>query len=157
VSWAKGADVIEDLLGVGHLERVLANPDEAAYLLRRARQHLVTAEREAHEDPEIAYDALYAAARKALTAVLRQQGLRPTHQGGHQAVLEAADAQLVPPAGPILRPYRRLRDRRGKADYQGSEGAVHPEDVEADLPAARAIVDAAANVVPHMPVFVPRR
>jgi len=50
-----------------------------------------------------------------------------------------------------------LRDRRGKADYQGSEGAVHPEDVEADLPAAQAIVDAAANVVPHMPVFVPRR
>jgi HEPN domain-containing protein len=157
MSWAKGADVIEDLLARGHLEPVPADPAEAAYLLDRARRHLETARREAQEDPEIAYDALYAAARKALTAVLRQQGLRPTRQGGHEAVIQAAEAQLVPPAGPVLRPYRRLRSRRGQGDYLVSDGAVHREDVEADLPAARAIVDAAAEVVPHLPVYAPRR
>jgi len=107
MSWQKGVDVIEDLLRRGHLERVPANSDEAEYLLDRSRRHLRTAEREAHEDPEIAYDALYAAARKALTAVLVQQGLRPTRDGGHEVVIEAAQAQLDPPAGPILRPYRR--------------------------------------------------
>lgn len=81
MSWPKGVDVIEDLLVRGHLERVPADPDEAVYLLERARQHLATAQREAQQDPEIAYGALYAAARKALTAVLRHQGLRPTRQG----------------------------------------------------------------------------
>lgn len=157
MSWPKGADMIEDLLRRGHLEQVQADPDEAAYLLERARNHLQTAESLAEDDPEIAYDALYAAARKALTAMLRQQGLRPTRDGGHEAVIEAAEAQLVPPAGPILRPYRRLRRTRGEGDYQASEGAVHPEDVRADLPVAASIVQAAADVVSHMVVFTPRR
>lgn len=157
MSWQKGVDVIEDLLRRGHLERVPANSDEAEYLLDRSRRHLRTAEREAHEDPEIAYDALYAAARKALTAVLVQQGLRPTRDGGHEVVIEAAQAQLDPPAGPILRPYRRLRRQRAQGDYMASEGQIHPDDVVADLPAATRIVEAAADVVPHMPVFTPRR
>ena len=56
---------------------------------------------------------LYAAARKALTAMLRQQGLRPTRSGGHEAVIVAAEAQLVPPLGEVLRPFRRLRRARG--------------------------------------------
>lgn len=116
-----------------------------------------TARREADDDPEIAYDAFYAAARKALTAVLRQQGLRPTRAGGHEAVITAAEAELVPPAGAILRPYRRLRRHRGQGDYLASEGAVQAEDIARDLPAAPAIVDAAAKVVPHMPVFTSRR
>ena len=155
MSWPKGADVIEEMLRRRHLEQVPADPDEATYLLERATQHLRTAAALVDDDPEIAYDALYAAARKALTAVLRQQGLRPTREGGHEAVIEAAEAQLVPPAGPVLRPYRRLRRTRGVGDYQASEGAVHPDDVRADLPVATSIVQAAADVVPHLPVFVP--
>lgn len=157
MSRPKGVEQIEDLLRRGHLEQVPANPDGATYLLERARTHLRTAETLCEADPEIAYDALYAAARKALTAVLRQQGLRPTRQGGHEAVIEAAEAQLVPPAGPTLGPYRRLRRMRGRGDYQAAEGAVHADDVRADLPAAEKIVTAAADVVPHPPVFTPRR
>ena len=157
MSWPKGADVIQRLIERGHLEQVPANPDEAAYLIDKARLHLQTARGLAEADPEIAYDALYGAARKALTAVLRQQGLRPTREGGHEVVIQAAEAQLVPPAGPILRPYRRLRRIRGAGDYQASEGAVNPEDVVADLPVAQKIVDSAADVVPLMPVFLPRR
>jgi hypothetical protein len=156
MTWPKGADVIESLLHRGHLERVVANPEEATYLLEKARVHLATANRLCELDPEIAYDALYGAARKALTAILRQQGLRPTREGGHEAVIEAAEAQLVPPAGPILKPYRRLRRTRGAGDYQASEGAVHPDDVRADLPVANKIVESAEAVVPHMTVFVPR-
>jgi len=157
MSWSKGQNIVEGLLAEAHLEQVPANPDEAQYLLLRARDHLGTAAREAETDPEIAYDALYAAARKALTAVLRQQGLRPTRAGGHEVVIQVAEAQLVPPLGAVLRPYRRMRRMRGQGDYMASEGAITAEDVRADLPAATAIVEAAEKVVPQMPVYVRRR
>jgi len=156
MSWAKGRDVIEDLLARGHLERVPANEDEAAHLLSKARAHLRTAGTVADDDPEIAYDALYAAARKALTALLVQQGLRPTRAGGHEVTIDAATAQLVPPLGDVLRPFRRLKRRRGQGDYAGSEDQIHPEDIHADLPAATAIVDAAERILPQLTVFVRR-
>jgi hypothetical protein len=157
MSWGKGADTIEKLLRAGHLEQVIADPDEARYLLAKARTHLTTASNNATQDPEIAYDALYAAAREALSSVLVQQGLRPTRAGGHEAVIEAAEAQLIPPLGAVLRPYRRLRRRRGGGDYLASDGAIAAEDVVADLPVAMAMVDAAAKIAPNMPVYAPRR
>lgn len=157
MAWEKGRDVIEELLAKHHLERVPANPDEAHYLIERARRHIQTAEREADDDPEIAYDALYAAARKSLTAVLLQQGLRPTREGGHEVVIQAAQAQLVPPLGDILRPFRRLRRQRSRGDYLASEGSIREDDVRADLPAATAIVGAASRIVPQMRVFTSRR
>lgn len=147
MTWDKGREQIEAMLAQHHLERVPADPAEAHYLLQRARVHRATAEANADDDPEIAYDALYAAARKALTAILRQQGLRPTRQGGHEAVISAAEAQLVPPAGPTLRPYRRLRDRN-QGDYMASEGAIEPEDVRADIGKAEAIVQEHRPVPP---------
>jgi hypothetical protein len=103
------------------------------------------------------HHAPYAAARKALTALLGQQGLRPTRAGGHEVTIEAATAQLVPPLGDVLRPFRRLKRRRGQGDYAGSEDQIHPDDIHADLPAATAIVEAAARILPQLTVFVPRR
>src|SRR5207249_4896224 len=138
---------VDDLLRRGHLEQVVADPAEARHLLARARTHLSTAAGTAADDPEIAYDALYAAARKALTSLLVEQGLRPTRDGGHEAVIQAAEAQLAPPMGDVLRPYRRLRRRRGQGDYLGAELAIHPDDVDADLPAATAIVDLAEKLL----------
>jgi HEPN domain len=139
------------------LSRLSVIPEEAEYLLTKARTHLSTAAKTAADDPEIAYDALYAAARKALTAILVQQGLRPTRAGGHEAVIQAAEAQLTPELSRVLRPYRRLRKMRGGSDYLASEAAISVEDVVSDLPVATDIVEAAAQVVPNMPVFVPRR
>lgn len=57
--------------------------------MAKARAHLHTALAVAHDDPKIASDALYAAARKALTALLVQQGLRPTRAGGHEVTIGA--------------------------------------------------------------------
>jgi hypothetical protein len=157
MSWENGRDVIEDLLERGHLETTPGNEDEAVHLMAKARAHLRTAGSVVEDDPEIACDALYAAARKALTALLVQQGLRPTRAGGHEVTIEAATAQLVPPLGEVLRPFRRLKRRRGQGDYAGSEDQIHPEDVTGDLPIAAAIVDAAQRVLPTLTVFVPRR
>jgi HEPN domain-containing protein len=157
VTWEKGRASIEALLRQGHLEQVIANPDEARHLLGRARTHLSTAAETAELDPEIAYDALYGAARKALTALLVEQGLRPTREGGHEAAIQAAEAQFVPPMGDALRPYRRLRRRRAQGDYLGAEVAIHADDVHADLPAATAIVDLADKLLAtgKLTVFTP--
>lgn len=157
MTWNKGREAIELMLRDGRLEVVPANRDETRHLLAKARTHLRTAETAAATDPEIAYDALYAAARKALTALLIEQGLRPTRAGGHEAVIEAAEAQLVPPMGDRLRPYRRLRRRRGEGDYFGSTVAIHPDEVHADLPASVAIVDMADTLIAsgRLTVFSP--
>jgi len=157
MTWEKGRDTLEDLLRGGLLERVPAHTAEARYLMAKANSHLATAAAVAGADPEIAYDALYAAARKALSALLIQQGLRPTRSGGHEVAIEAAYAQLVPPLGEVLKPFRRIKRRRNDGDYAGSEGQIHEEDVHADLPAATAIVDAVTRVLPQLTVFVPRR
>nr|WP_269809923.1 hypothetical protein [Kineosporia rhizophila] len=125
--------------------------------MAKAHSHLQTAQSVSDLDPEIAYGALYAAARKALTALLIQQGLRPTRAGGHEVVIEAVQAQLVPPLGEVMRPMRRIKRRRNDGDYAGSEDRLHAEDVEADLPAAAAIVDAVERVLPQMTVFVTQR
>jgi hypothetical protein len=95
--------------------------------MAKANSHLATAAVVAGTDPEIAYDALYAAARKALSALLVQQGLRPTRSGGHEVAIEAAYAQLVPPLGEVLRPFRRIKRRRNDGDYAGSEDQIHEE------------------------------
>lgn len=157
MTWDKGRAVIESLLERKHLERVTASPEDAEHLLSRARRHLETAAELADDDPEIAYDALYAAARKALTAILHQQGLRPTQAGGHEAVIEAAEAQLIPPLREVLKPFRYLRRTRGSGDYLAAAGALTGEDVRAGLPDATSIVVAASKIVPEMPVFIPTR
>src|SRR5439155_23310546 len=68
-------------------------------------------------DPVGAYQLLYDAARKALSAVLENQGLRATSRGGHIAVFDAVMAQLHPPLGQVLRPFDRMRRRRNEAEY----------------------------------------
>jgi len=159
MSWGPGKQTIEDLLRHGKLEHTIANPAEARHLLDKARTHLRTALTNADADPEIAYDALYAAARKALTAILVQQGLRPTRTGGHEAVIDAVEAQLVPPMGDTLRPYRNLRRMRASGDYLGATSALHPDDIHRDHPAAVAIVDMADKLISSgsLPVFSPGR
>jgi hypothetical protein len=42
-------------------------------------------------------------------------------------LIHAAEAQLTPPLGAVLRPYRRLRRQRAQGDYLASEGAISPD------------------------------
>jgi hypothetical protein len=67
--------------------------------------------------PLAGYALAYDAARKALTAILENQGLRPTTRGGHLAVYEAVRAQLEAPMGRLLRTFNRMRTRRHDAEY----------------------------------------
>lgn len=150
--WAQGRATIDRMLSDGHLERVPVAREAANSLIEKARTHLRSADLLADTDTELAYDALHAANRKALTAVLLAQGLRPTREAGHTGVFEAVRAQLDPPLGRTLAPYSRIRRARNAGDYL-DELPSGPGDVRSDLPLCSAIVDAAARVLGQMPRY----
>jgi hypothetical protein len=107
--WEQGRSTIEALLGRGQLTRVTANRDLADTLLSQARAHLVSAAAIAEADPAGAFALAYDAARKALTAILVNQGLRARGDGAHAVLLDAVRAQLDPPLGGIFRPFGWMR------------------------------------------------
>ncbi|MGP3982586.1 hypothetical protein [Streptomyces sp. KR80] len=152
--WNQGRTTIDALIGGGELERVPASRPAAEAELTRARTHVGSAQRLLAMDPEGAYTLAYDAARRALAAVLQNQGLRTTSRGGHTAVYKAVQAQLDPPLGSILRPFNRMRSRRNEVEYRSSEApAVTAEEVEADLPKVEALIELAEKAIPNMPRY----
>jgi hypothetical protein len=112
--WEQGRTPVERMLADGELQRVPASRGQAERLLAQARVHVASALKVCDEDPPGGYALAYDGARKALTAILENEGLRPTTRGGHLAVLEAVRAQLDPPSvSPGRRAVVRLPLARG--------------------------------------------
>jgi hypothetical protein len=149
--WQQGREVLDGMISRGELERVPPSRDHADLLLSQARLHLASADAIAGSDPAGAYQLLYDAARKALAAVLGNQGVRATSRGGHLAVRDAVSAQLDPPMGGVLRPFDRLRRRRNQVEYPSAAApGVSVEEVERDVPKVEQIIDVAARVLDQM-------
>ena len=149
--WEQGRAEIDRMLGDRELDNVPAGGEQADRLIRQAQTHLQSAAGLAESDPPGAYALAYDAARKALTAVLENQGLRSTSTGGHIAVYEAVRARFDPPLGKVLRPFDRMRRQRRDAEYPPSDAPeLTPEDVREDLEKAFAIVDMASRVLDEM-------
>jgi hypothetical protein len=87
--WTPGAPVIERLLEERRLQRVLGSQADGSPWLDRARQTIAAARAIEQASPDSAFVLAYDAARQACTALLAQQGLRPTTSGGHYAVEES--------------------------------------------------------------------
>lgn len=152
--WQQGRDVIEEMLDAGELQQVPANRERADLLLRQARTHVETARRVAKSDPEGAYALVYDASRKALVALLENQGLRPTSRAGHHGTYLAAKAQLDPPLGTALRPFERLRRRRNEIEYPDFVGApVSADDVIEEAKAAESLIALVVKVYDEMSPF----
>ncbi|MEV4343754.1 hypothetical protein AB0J83_04680 [Actinoplanes sp. NPDC049596] len=152
--WDQGRGAIEGMLERGELERVPASREHSDVLLAQSRRHLASAGAIATTDPAGAYQLMYDAARKALAAVLENQGLRATSRGGHIAVRDAMSSQLDPPLGAVLRPYDRLRRRRNQVEYPSSGApGVDRDEVERDLPKVEQIIAVAENVLDQMSPF----
>lgn len=152
--WNQGRSAVDLFLGSGELERVPASRQAAEMELVRARTHVGSARQLSATDPEGAYTLAYDAARRALAAVLQNQGLRATSRGGHTVIYEAVRAQLDPPLGSILRPFNRMRARRNEVEYRSSEApTVTPEEVGADLTKVEALIELAEKVIPNMPRY----
>jgi hypothetical protein len=152
--WEQGRTTLEGMLSRGEIEKVAASRSRADELLDQAGRHMMTARGAIESDPIGAYQLLYDSARKALCAVLENQGLRATSRGGHIAVYEAVSAQLDPPLGKALRPFDRMRRRRNEAEYPRPGAArFSADEVSADLIKVEEIVDIAVKVIDQMPCF----
>ncbi len=152
--WGQGRVVIERMLADKELQSVPASRDHADRLISQARKHLASAADICDEDPPGGYALVYDAARKALTAILENQGLRPTTRGGHLAAYESVRAQLDPPLGKTLRPFDRMRRQRHDAEYPPSNApALTADDVREDIPKAADIISLGERVLDQMSPF----
>jgi HEPN domain len=154
MKWDQGKAVIERMLADGELQRVPPSREQADRLISQARSHVDSADKVRDEDPAGGYALAYDGARKALTAILENQGLRPTTRGGHLAVLEAVRAQVDPPMGRILRQFNRMRTRRHDAEYPPTDAPeITASDVQEAQATAVSLIDLASRVLDEMSPF----
>jgi len=129
--WHQGREQVDRLIADGGLQRVPANREHADQLLGQAHRDLESAELLLDANPKRAYESIYDAARMALTAVLENEGLRPTS-----------------------RPFDRMRRTRNRSEYPSfTTPDVTPDNVRADLPVAASIVEICEGVLDQMSPF----
>jgi hypothetical protein len=155
VSWEQGRDEIEGFLAAGELERVEVDLDGAKRVLADCRRHLDSVAEIKDTDPLGGFQLLYDAARKAATALLQAQGLRPTTDGSHVAVRDSMLVQFGDlSGGDIFRHFDRLRRRRRDSEYGLGDSGINETEVEDALEKAEAIVDFAERVIDVLPRFL---
>ena len=135
------------LLRAHRLESVPADAETAASRITVARQHLETAGRLLEEglDLEIAYTALYDAARKAVTAAMLAAGLRAANRTGAHEAVAVWCAETLGPRTAAARRFDALRRRRNRSEYD--DLVLGRADVEADLADAADILAAAVAAI----------
>jgi len=111
--WQRGEAEVEQLERDGKLEYVIGAAADGTPLLAQARKTAATAASLVQADAYSAYVLAYDAARFACVALLAQQGLRATTDGGHYAVERVVRAQF----GDGFRPFADLRRRRNELEY----------------------------------------
>ena len=84
--WPRGEAEIEQLIAAKQLQRVVGGQANGEHLMEKAARTVATAGEIARDDPDSAYLLAYDAARYSATALLAQQGLRPTTSGGNYVV-----------------------------------------------------------------------
>lgn len=148
--WPRGEAEVEQLLAGDQLQALSGVQANGESLLARARRTLQTAAGIVERDPDSAYVLAYDAARHAGTALLAQQGLRPTSKGGHYALELALRAQF----GHGFRAFGAMRRRRNELEYPGvaDETADLTEAKEA-VTDAQQILDAAEKLLPALAPF----
>jgi hypothetical protein len=147
--WRRGEAEVEALLAAGDLQRVSgAQADGSAWLDKARRIHASAAA--VPDDADSTVTLAYDAARFACTALLIQQGLRPTTKGGHYTVERAVRAQF----GDAFKPFAALRRRRNELEYPlfASE-EVERAEATAVLAVATSLIDAAARLLPEVGLF----
>jgi hypothetical protein len=102
------------------------------------------------ESPDSGFTLAYDAARLATTAVLIQQGLRPTTSGGHYVADQAVRAQF----DDVFKSFGVLRRRRNELEYLLDPAAEATAEEAADAVAkVESIITSAAKLLPELGFF----
>jgi len=149
--WTAGHAEIAALIQRKHLERITGDAANGTYLLEQARQRLGGAHAAATADHIGAFELAYDATRQAVTALLVQQGLRPTTAGGHIAIADAVQAQF----GTSFQAFNRMRRIRNQLEYPRSTADLDlpTKDTEQALADAEMIISAAEQLLPELGVW----
>jgi len=135
--------LVEELLDRGELRQAEPDFEAAARLLETARRHLASAQTIAGDETG-ALAIAYEAARKAISAHLRANGLRvPGSAGAHARTGAYGVAAFDDPrVAEHFRAFDDVRKLRNRSQYDDLE--VEGADVDFALEHARAIVAAVA-------------
>jgi len=148
--WSKGEAEVERQVRLGRLQYVTGAEASGAPLLETARRTLDTAATLVEVDARSAYVLAYDAARLACTALLAQQGMRATSEGGHATVDEVVRAQF----GDGFRPFTDLRRRRNELEYPRMPGdSTTADEAEQVVRAAERLISAADNLLGQLSFF----
>jgi hypothetical protein len=148
--WQRGEAEVEQLVRRRELEFVTGAAADGAPLLVNARRTIATAASLVQSDAYSALVLAYDAARFACVALLAQQGMRATTDGGHYAVERTVRAQF----GDGFRPFADLRRRRNELEYPRlpAETATADEAQQA-VKAAQGLIAAADQLLEQLPFF----
>lgn len=136
---------VDDLIAQRRIERVPPNRAAIRDWVNDANRHLRSAETLADSDPRLAYAACHDAVRKALTAHMSANGLRPrAGEGAHVTVIAYGRERLQGLIGDdVLDELDTLRRVRRIAEYgEAPSSSVDAQEVRAAIPVARTTVDA---------------
>lgn len=148
--WPRGEAEIEQLIASKQLQQVAGGKANGQHLLERAARTVATASEIAHDDPDSAYVLAYDAARYAATALLAQQGLRPTTSGGHYVVEVTLRAQF----GDGFRSFGAMRRRRNELEYPTGPGeTTTPDEANTAITDAEHLLRAAQQLLPTLSIF----
>lgn len=150
--WPIGEADIERLITARppDLQHVRGGQAHGEHLLDKAVRTLATAVAISTDDPDSCFVLAYDASRYAATALLAQQGLRPTTSGGHYAVDIALRAQF----GSGFRSFGALRRRRNELEYPSGPGETTTEaEALQAIEDATGIVRAARQLLPTLGLF----
>ena len=148
--WARGEAEVEALIAAGSLQKLTGEAANGSRLLEKAATTLATARSAIQSDPDSAFVLAYDSARQTITALLAQQGLRPTTRGGHYAVEQAARAQF----GQGFRQFGALRRRRNELEYPERPGDdAEIEEATGAVDNAQAIITASQGLLDQLGLF----
>jgi len=147
--WETGQADMETFLADGWLQEITGVAADGQALVDKADRTIATAESIVAKDPDNAYVLAYDAARQAGTALLAQQGLRPTSQGGHYVVESSLRAQF----GAVFKSFGTIRRRRNELEYPSVPEDVQTEEAQQAINDSRSMIDAAKRLLPHLSFF----
>ena len=152
--WEPGRADINAQLTAGYLQKVKPDRRLAELYIEHAKLHLAASRQTLEIDATGSFQLAYDASRKALAAVLENQGLRATSKGGHRAVEDALRAQLVPPMNKQINNFGWMRSLRNASEYPSFERPTADRaDTTRAHPIAEELIAMAEALLDQMPVW----